>query len=253
MFNSETARRAGKRSHELHPELCRENGFLVHKLHPNQSSEMGKRSQELHPGLMNDMHEKLKKEDPTKYHEIYSNAQKRQQELYPDLSRNTMKNTIRKYPDLLSENGKLVHKLYPDMASKTFRKSNIEQKKNNPETYYATRLKGGIASHSSQHSPPNNPESYLLAIIQANDLPFQFTGDGSFWIKNHNPDFTSTNGENVVIEVLGEYWHGKNRTKEQEESRIKNHYSNHGYKCIIFWENELNLSNEKELLMKMIY
>ena len=50
------------------------------------------------------------------------------------------------------------------------------------------------------------------------------------------------NGKKQVIELLGNYWHGEKRTgrtKEQEETFLKNHYAKYGYNCLCIWELEV--------------
>lgn len=61
------------------------------------------------------------------------------------------------------------------------------------------------------HRKPGALEEKLISLINSNNLPFQYTGNGAFWIGNKNPDFRSQNGKNQVIELLGEYWHQKSQ------------------------------------------
>jgi len=46
---SASARKAARRMHELHPDLARANGRRTHELHPDLARESGRRSHELHP------------------------------------------------------------------------------------------------------------------------------------------------------------------------------------------------------------
>jgi len=104
---------------------------------------------------------------------------------------------------------------------------------------------------------PNNPESYLLAIIQKYKLPFQYTGAQSFFVgdkKYKNPDFVTTNENKVVIEHFGIFWHNEKHTglpKEEHEQNVTEHYKKHGYDCIIFWEDELYEMSEIEIIERL--
>jgi len=56
------------------------------------------------------------------------------------------------------------------------------------------------------------------------------------------PDFVNINGQKKIIELFGDYWHGKRRTgrtKEREEQRRIDHFSKYGYQTLIIWEREL--------------
>jgi G:T-mismatch repair DNA endonuclease (very short patch repair protein) len=90
------------------------------------------------------------------------------------------------------------------------------------------------------------PEKRFIEICKKYNLPFKYTGDGSFWIgfPPMNPDFIGTN-EKIMIEVLGDYWH----TQEEFEERRKR-YAKYGFKCIGIWEHELSKS-EQEIVRKV--
>ena len=56
------------------------------------------------------------------------------------------------------------------------------------------------------------------------------------------PDFIGTY-ENIAVEAFGTYWHGKARTgrsRYQEEQRRIRYFRKHGYRTVIFWEDEIN-------------
>jgi very-short-patch-repair endonuclease len=81
---------------------------------------------------------------------------------------------------------------------------------------------------------PNKAERTLINIINNNNLPFRYSGNGDVWLGNRNPDFINTNGKKQVIEFLGTYWHplfdGANR---------KEHYKQYGFDCLVIWEDEI--------------
>jgi G:T-mismatch repair DNA endonuclease (very short patch repair protein) len=55
------------------------------------------------------------------------------------------------------------------------------------------------------------PDIQGLHYIIENNLPFKYTGDGSFWItingKHYNPDFVCTKKNKTIIAAHGCYWH----------------------------------------------
>ena len=54
---------------------------------------------------------------------------------------------------------------------------------------------------------PNNLEKKIIELINKYNLPFTYTGDGSFIIGRVNPDFIEINGHKLALEVFGNYWH----------------------------------------------
>jgi len=92
---------------------------------------------------------------------------------------------------------------------------------------------------------PTRPELKLLNIINANNLPYKYVGDGKLFLGNPpmNPDFIHET-ESVVIEVFGSYWH----SKEDEEKRIEA-WNKLGFECTVIWDFELN--NEERVLEKI--
>ncbi len=198
---------------------------------------------------------------PEKAHKHLVRASKRAHELHPDMWKSGLEayNIVYKndYPNEYHEERKLS-----GIASDISQRKNPEKYHNHrvkyhtiykeqyPEKYHNDRVKCGQASVRAQYTSPNGLESYLLAIIQKHNSPFQFIGNGSFWLGNHNPDFISTNHVNVVIEVFGSYWHSQERTgrtREQEEQYYIQHYSQFGYKCYPIWEDDLYAMPEEEL------
>ncbi len=110
--------------------------------------------------------------------------------------------------------------------------------------------KRAMASRLAQNIRPNGPETLFINICQKYNLPYKYVGDGTFWIESKNPDFINTNGEKIIIEINGIYWHlikfqyrEPNLTREQVEIREKKHFENLGYKCIIIWDDELSDEN----------
>lgn len=53
---------------------------------------------------------------------------------------------------------------------------------------------------------PTNLESKFLKIIEEENLPYKYIGDGSFTIGRSNPDFINVNGAKILVEVYADYF-----------------------------------------------
>lgn len=82
------------------------------------------------------------------------------------------------------------------------------------------------------------PELKFCRIIKRHNLPYKYTGNGSFWIENVNPDFVQTNGKKICVEVFGDYWHNREDVKKKDIERL-NTLQKYGWQRIVFWEHEL--------------
>lgn len=98
---------------------------------------------------------------------------------------------------------------------------------------------------------PNKLESRVIDLVNKNNLPFKFVGDGGLVINGMCPDFVSTDDTKMIIEVFGEYWHGNmdlivtyNRTEEGRQKVL----SDLGYQVLIIWEKDMNAMTDDELL-----
>lgn len=90
---------------------------------------------------------------------------------------------------------------------------------------------------------PTDVEQKLIDIIAKHNLPYKYTGDGSFLIGNLNPDFINTNSEKVAIDIFGDYWH---MPEEVEERRSI--FTEYGWDLIILWGHDLKKENEGEII-----
>lgn len=90
---------------------------------------------------------------------------------------------------------------------------------------------------------PNNLEQFFDE--QTPDI-VKYVGDFSLWIVTNkgtwNPDFV-IEGQNKIIELFGNYWH-----KDDDPDKKIREYAKAGWKCIVFWENEVH--NESERVQK---
>jgi G:T-mismatch repair DNA endonuclease (very short patch repair protein) len=105
---------------------------------------------------------------------------------------------------------------------------------------------------------PTVPEQHFIEICEKLNLPFKYTGDGSFFIGRYNPDFIESNGNHIAIEIFGDYWHSpkiarsrKKKAYYSEEGRRKL-FSSFGWKCIILWEGEIMSRNAEEIVLKRL-
>lgn len=103
---------------------------------------------------------------------------------------------------------------------------------------------------------PSKPELKFTEICKKYRLPYRFTGDGSFWIEDVNPDFVESNGRKIAVEVFGDYWHNPLLNPKLNRRRTykgrKEILARYGWKCVIFWESELMSNNAEELVLKRI-
>src|SRR3990167_10792678 len=89
---------------------------------------------------------------------------------------------------------------------------------------------------------PTSLEKRMIDLIQKHNLPYKYTGNGSFWIgyPPKNPDFVNVNGEKKLIEVGNVYHH----QGDYIEKRRK-HYAQYGWESYIFIKDNLD---EKQIL-----
>jgi len=79
---------------------------------------------------------------------------------------------------------------------------------------------------------------------------WSYVGDGIFWIGFKNPDFISTNGKKVCIEVYNT-WHKKKffgSVNNYKEKR-REHFENYGWKTIFLDHKEIR---DREIIKKMV-
>ena len=113
-------------------------------------------------------------------------------------------------------------------------------------------------SRKSRHIPKHHtkPEMIFEAICKKNNLPFKYTGDGSFWIGKNpsvNPDFVECNGKKIAIEVFGNYWHspllnhqiGEDRTLHYRKRTLKKY----GWKLVVLWELDLKREDAEQFVL----
>lgn len=94
----------------------------------------------------------------------------------------------------------------------------------------------------SSNSKPNGSEKKVIEIIKKHSLPFDYVGNGKFWIRGNgrffNPDFYSKK-YNAIIEVFGLYWHNNNNIMEKDRDMVCA-YTIQRYKLLIIYEDKIN-------------
>ena len=89
-----------------------------------------------------------------------------------------------------------------------------------------------------EHKKPNKLEKRLIELIDRNRLPFKYVGNWEFMLGGKCPDFMSTDGKKLLIELFGNYWHTV-KARETVEERV-DHFRKHGFETLILWEKEMD-------------
>jgi len=92
-------------------------------------------------------------------------------------------------------------------------------------------------------------EKKFQEIINKNNLPYKFVGNGSFVLNGYNPDFINTNGEKIAIEVYVKYFKqiGNMTVNEWKNKRIQR-FKKYGWGVIFFEKNQV----KEEYILKIL-
>ena len=96
---------------------------------------------------------------------------------------------------------------------------------------------------------PNKLETKMIKIMEKNNFPFSFVGNGNFWINgggtSYNLDFIHNDKtQRKIIEIFGDYWHNKEDHKKRDAERIKT-YKEKGFGVLVIWENQIKTATEE--------
>lgn len=98
---------------------------------------------------------------------------------------------------------------------------------------------------------PTAPEKKLTEICSKHNLPYEYVGDGKYWVEKVNPDFVNCDGKKVCIEVFGDYWHKRSDQKIKDEKNLTI-LKKHGWQRIVVWESELKRLPEAEIVRRVL-
>jgi len=99
---------------------------------------------------------------------------------------------------------------------------------------------------------PTQPEQRLIDLIAKYNLPYRYTGDGSFIVAGLNPDFVEVNGRKLAVDVFGDYWHNiKQDEPARTEQGRKAIFADYGWELVVLWEHEINNLPEEELVAQL--
>lgn len=103
---------------------------------------------------------------------------------------------------------------------------------------------------------PTKPEKLFANLVRKLGLSFRYTGNGTFWIGDINPDFVECNGKKIAVEVFGDYWHSPllnpNIRYSSTYGGRKKILSKYGWKLIVFWGSELKSSRAEGIVLKRL-
>lgn len=103
------------------------------------------------------------------------------------------------------------------------------------------------------------PECIFEQICKNNNLPFKYTGDGTFWIGKNpsvNPDFIECNSKKIAVEIFS-YWHdplrrfGKVPYSGTYEGR-KKILKEYGWQLVVFWDTDLLRKDAETFILSQL-
>lgn len=105
---------------------------------------------------------------------------------------------------------------------------------------------------------PTHPEKIWQEIaIEKHSLLFEYTGNGGVVIGNKCPDFVHLT-KKIVVEVFGYAFHSplftfrKTMPYHQTYKGTMEHYKKHGYKCVIFWDRDLERKDAEQFVLSVL-
>ena len=135
----------------------------------------------------------------------------------------------------------ILHRQRPEVKQKT---SEVSKKLWQNTVYREIVIKNALKGLMKR---PTSFEQKLIDLINENNLPFKYIGNGEIIIGYRNPDFIEINGKKLLIETYAKFWHPKN----YEEQRFKL-FQKYGYRTLFLSEDHLQPRNWKEICLNKI-
>ena len=135
------------------------------------------------------------------------------------------------------------------ICQKEFEINSSEIKKGNGNycSYSCSRKAQKMPKHHTK------PELIFERICKKYNLPFKYTGDGSFWIHNINPDFIECNGKKVAIEIFGDWWHSPllnwRLTERSTLPYRKKSLKKYSWELIVLWGSDLKREDAEQFVL----
>lgn len=172
----------------------------------------------------------MKKE---KYKEQFSERTKKQWKINPPIKNpSEFFSRIRKGKSIPQRTREKISKTMSKVRKKQWQNPKYREKmlksQNNSDEVKLKRIK-------SLRRRPTSLERRFKEFIKENNLPYRYTGDGSFLIGYKNPDFVNVNGEKICIEVANRFHHKDPWAKNRIE-----HFKKWGWECIVIFEDEFD-------------
>jgi len=97
---------------------------------------------------------------------------------------------------------------------------------------------------------PTILEKQMIEIINRNNLPYRYTGNGNFIVAGKNPDFINCNGEKIAIEVFNSYWKEKDfNTVEKWKQQRQEIFAKYGWQLLFF--DETQVKNGENIIRRL--
>lgn len=95
---------------------------------------------------------------------------------------------------------------------------------------------------TASHKRPSGLEQRIINIVDSCDLPYRYTGDGTFIIGKRCPDFININSLKITFNINGDYWH-----QGEDIEEIKKEYTDYGWHFSILWEHDIVKMTDEEI------
>lgn len=93
---------------------------------------------------------------------------------------------------------------------------------------------------------PTDIEQIIMDVIEKYNLPYKYTGDGTFQVGGKYPDFVNVNGEKIAIDVFGDRWHNPEEIPERKAI-----FAEYGWELIIIWGYEIKQLPQDEIVERL--